>query len=424
MIGAQIKKLLDANEMTQTELAKKMNVSDSKISKLLKGDAEPNTTDLILLGEIFNVTLDELIIGDNNRHMSLIEKAIVDGEKSFTNLLKQDNSWMTRKDDKGNDMIFYIKKYHAYDLLASSFLIKGNLVASFIQTYYVETIKTLIDKGLFEKSLELTSKQFMWDLSAVCVNDEELEIMDKVTNSADSSLVIHEVILKNKNSSSVFQKYLGKGKYSTVELSKCFIFSYYKRNFDEVLDLYMMDIKANPKYIRNLDLRNKYTLTYLSDSYNLQKEMIAKKEEGKLSSNDFDVLLESLFLGNKSDAIYQLYSVQIDKTDFIDLKEMIKLNNNPQKYFSIQAKYSTEIFDLQNYFRLCVKYHNKKLFVKLLNHPTTLRFALHAQQPRIKELNGYCYTDTPLLPIRLFAFEKPAEYDQMINEYYPELIKK
>lgn len=50
--------------MTQGELAEKMNVSRQAVYKWERGTAVPSTENLILLGELYGISLDELANGD------------------------------------------------------------------------------------------------------------------------------------------------------------------------------------------------------------------------------------------------------------------------------------------------------------------------------------------------------------------------
>src|SRR5690554_367832 len=145
MINKQIKKFLTAHGMSQSEVALKVHMREARLSKMINGNLEPKITDLKLLSEIFNVSIDAPIGGESVEAISIIEKAIKEGQNSFRALLNKEKTWATRKDDKGNDMIFYIKKYNAYEYL-SWFYQKNTHVPSHVQVLYVKTIFALIHK--------------------------------------------------------------------------------------------------------------------------------------------------------------------------------------------------------------------------------------------------------------------------------------
>ena len=65
-IGAKIKELRKRDNMTQEQLAEKLNVSRQAVSKWESNTAYPDISNLILLRDIFDVTLDYLVI-DNNK---------------------------------------------------------------------------------------------------------------------------------------------------------------------------------------------------------------------------------------------------------------------------------------------------------------------------------------------------------------------
>ena len=58
IIANNICGLRTAAEMTQSELAQKLNYSDKLISKWERGDAAPNAQTLKRLSEIFDVSID------------------------------------------------------------------------------------------------------------------------------------------------------------------------------------------------------------------------------------------------------------------------------------------------------------------------------------------------------------------------------
>ena len=52
------------NGFSQEELAEKIGVSRQAVSKWERGEASPDTENLIMLAKVYNVTLDELIMGE------------------------------------------------------------------------------------------------------------------------------------------------------------------------------------------------------------------------------------------------------------------------------------------------------------------------------------------------------------------------
>lgn len=91
-----LKKLRKEKNISQEQLAKKLNISRQAISKWESGKAYPDIDNLILLRNIFNVSLDELIVN---------EKA--DKEKSINQEehVSSDNSDSYDEEDEDEDSV-------------------------------------------------------------------------------------------------------------------------------------------------------------------------------------------------------------------------------------------------------------------------------------------------------------------------------
>lgn len=61
IVAKNIAELRVFNNMTQMELAEKLNYSDKTISKWERGESSPDISVLVSIAEIFGVTLDELV---------------------------------------------------------------------------------------------------------------------------------------------------------------------------------------------------------------------------------------------------------------------------------------------------------------------------------------------------------------------------
>lgn len=92
-LGENIKKLRKDKNLSQEQLAEMINVSRQAISKWESNKACPDMENLILLREIFNVTLDDLVITKNNTESKTIEES---------DDLKKDIKWSDIKLD-GDD---------------------------------------------------------------------------------------------------------------------------------------------------------------------------------------------------------------------------------------------------------------------------------------------------------------------------------
>lgn len=71
-----LKELREKNNLTQEEIAQKIKISRQSISNWERGKSYPDLEKIIMIKEIFNITLDELILGD----LTLKNKLINDGK--------------------------------------------------------------------------------------------------------------------------------------------------------------------------------------------------------------------------------------------------------------------------------------------------------------------------------------------------------
>jgi transcriptional regulator with XRE-family HTH domain len=65
-LGEQLKKLRESKEFSQEDVAKKIGVTRQAVYKWENDKSYPDIDNLILLSEMYNITLDELIKGNQN----------------------------------------------------------------------------------------------------------------------------------------------------------------------------------------------------------------------------------------------------------------------------------------------------------------------------------------------------------------------
>ncbi len=65
-IGARLKKIRHDMDLTQEQLSEKINVSRQTISSWENGRSYPDIISVITLSDIYNISLDELLKGDEN----------------------------------------------------------------------------------------------------------------------------------------------------------------------------------------------------------------------------------------------------------------------------------------------------------------------------------------------------------------------
>ena len=76
IIAKNISELRRANDITQAELAEKLNYSDKAVSKWERGESIPDVTVLSEIADIFNVTVDYLLTEDHESAHELVENDI------------------------------------------------------------------------------------------------------------------------------------------------------------------------------------------------------------------------------------------------------------------------------------------------------------------------------------------------------------
>ena len=100
-LGEKIKTLRKKSNLSQEQLAEKLNVSRQAVSKWESNTAYPDISNLILLREIFGVTLDYLVIDNDTTERECINEDI----NSFDNtkLYNIENKSNTYESSKSSD---------------------------------------------------------------------------------------------------------------------------------------------------------------------------------------------------------------------------------------------------------------------------------------------------------------------------------
>ena len=73
MIARNLTQLRKENHLTQKELSEKLNYSDKVISKWERGESTPNIEALQALSDFYNVSIDQLINGNNEKNEAQIQ---------------------------------------------------------------------------------------------------------------------------------------------------------------------------------------------------------------------------------------------------------------------------------------------------------------------------------------------------------------
>ncbi|MCC0647338.1 helix-turn-helix domain-containing protein [Clostridioides sp. ZZV15-6598] len=93
-LGENLKRLRKERNLSQEQLAEMLNVSRQAISKWESNKTYPDIENLILLRNLFNVTLDDLIVNENKAE---VEDTIVSSK------LPNDNITDYNKNEEEND---------------------------------------------------------------------------------------------------------------------------------------------------------------------------------------------------------------------------------------------------------------------------------------------------------------------------------
>ncbi|HFK1686565.1 helix-turn-helix transcriptional regulator [Bacillus paranthracis] len=137
-LGEQLKKLRESKGFSQEDVAKKIGVTRQAVYKWENDKSYPDIDNLILLSEMYNVTLDELIKGNQN----IKEKIHIDEE---------DEDF-----EKENDFGFYI----GFGLLIMSAFIDYEkiqvvvlVIALFMMVFYSDVKKVILNefRSFFER---------------------------------------------------------------------------------------------------------------------------------------------------------------------------------------------------------------------------------------------------------------------------------
>lgn len=403
MINKQIKKFLTAHGMSQSELALKMHMSESRLSKMINGNLEPKITDLKLLSEIFNVSIDELIGGESVEAISIIEKAIKEGKDSFRVLLNKDKTWATRKDDKGNDMIFYIKKYNAYEYL-SWFYQKNTHVPSHVQVLYVKTIFALIHKMDYDEYLRMVNFKFTWNLSVLKLDETDETSFGRYSSTS----IIFEIGDKGSIKSRLDHKLTKK---DAQICNGNVIFSFHKQEFMKYCELEIMKQFADPKYILDASRQAAYIKYYLAHNTILLEQKITEMFDKKMISSDIITVYESLVINNDYDKLMELIKFHLSMYDdfsFLDKK---------LKYYGLERVKEMKLIyftkfvgDIKNVLKILIKYEQIEMFKQTLLNPKFKTFLDKAREPYLKSTD---YGSVNVKP-KFFDFEMPYDFKKFI----------
>lgn len=242
-LNERIISLRKEKELTQIQLAEKLNISDKAISKWESGKGDPSLEMLILLSEIFNCSLDYIVKGDNCNFSKVAEIHLSDKDfisaqniwKQVLHLLKKKVSepdyliWLSKikviglfKDDEPISIPFLdinIKDSKDFVLSVPSLQYKnyinkkfGNLILETIKIIdptiddFVLEIEDIFSDPLFKESLKLiilnkeVGVRFLQNkldigysrASDIIENMENLQFISKINQGGTREIFINE----------------------------------------------------------------------------------------------------------------------------------------------------------------------------------------------------------------------------------------
>ena len=126
-VGEQIKSLLKERNMTQSDLARELNISKSAVSQNLNGRSTFDIQNLMKIAEIFNISIDTLlnIKEDKNRNIvSEYERHVRKGYNEISSS-SADKLNISNPDLYGKVFVEYVIDYDKQDIF--EFLIQHNV---------------------------------------------------------------------------------------------------------------------------------------------------------------------------------------------------------------------------------------------------------------------------------------------------------
>lgn len=91
MIGDIIKRLLDENDLTQLELAEKLDINKSVLNRIISGERPARDIEILTIASFFNVSTDYLLELTNNPTERLDSSEVKEKKPTAT------YKWIARK---------------------------------------------------------------------------------------------------------------------------------------------------------------------------------------------------------------------------------------------------------------------------------------------------------------------------------------
>lgn len=260
-IGDTIAKLRKEKGWTQNELAEKLQVSDKAISKWESNKGDPSLEFLPVMAELFDVTLDYLMTGKEQKEkivtMSKLELCAKKDDPKIIDNFSYDSAHL--KNEDGKTLIYYIEKYDSKKVLTA-------LIDSCChQTHYMSLFpKKEFDLPQLLKLIEINRERIV--LKAIAKNAD----IRSISKFNSDSLWLDRIELK------------------TISKGYEDIFIYLVKNYDKLeksQQEYYFDL--NPKTILSKKDSWAYAYPYFIDeAYKYNKKLFKKLMEKIENSNN------------------------------------------------------------------------------------------------------------------------------------------
>lgn len=310
-IGKFILELRNERGMTQNDLADLIPVTRQAVSRWEQGKSIPDSYTLMILSDLFDVTINELLNGERN-----VKDEEVNMEKIALEIIDENIS----KEKK-------IKKVTIISVIVIIALILGFLLYYFFATYdsvKIYTINGESDNFISDDGLMIVTKQKIYiKLGSLQYDDLDVDKVRVFYRSKDEE----KLLLEDE-----------RGDYLIID--------YY--GYDEYLSYDNIDILTNNLYLDiyyNDDKNEKMKLDVNLDMINTK--VVFDKEV--LIGDEIDEEKERTVFKENSDYAERIRSAMIEKGERIDDIYVLKIENNIEISYDVEGDFIILNFYNDNY---------------------------------------------------------------------------
>ena len=325
-IGNFIYKLRTEKGLSQYQLADKIPITRQAVSKWERGRTIPDSSTLIRLSEIFDVTINELLQGER-----ISEDSIENLQKTTLGII-----------DDNNRKTNIIRK-----AILSSIIIITSLLLLFLGYYFINSYNTI-------KVYRISTNDEEFSISdgiMITTNQKQYIKIGKIHNP--KNYVINSVSLYYLNRNEKTILYDGEDIENIIQEKIGYNEYHFKRNESDYLHNFYLEIRYNGKETKNIQLILKRDFTnnqiFPSNNHKITSKDERKVEAVSKEQNEIDSALEYIKEHGIQDGDnYRLeYSVNNEKKQFIytDFLRIISFIKNGEV---------TWTYDIENQIFMCV----------------------------------------------------------------------